>query len=450
MISRYHVKDFNEWGQVDMEALALSLRSRLSIELSYALTTYTFLTLLRMQQNTSFSVAHAPDLFEELLDLVEDVAFADQEDEDEDAADRPIVTHRQIMKNLTEDSYNPFGSLKTKQGQRDGRRGLVQRPGDILLAALGIIRNLSVTEQSQDIMAKHDRLLPLLLRLASLKRGTSDTPLSPALSLNDFIPLRKDVLQILFNIGPYVTLSSSNKRDAIRAFELFASYLVDPSDALSPFNIVLQTNMAKPSAFFDVAMDGFTRICHPDTNRLVLSKAIPESWMWSLFESLVHRLPVDNSDYNLLSRSEWLAYTERVVLLLYSVAFLAPPAFKQRVKSDRHLALAKVFLRLIRKMTILCPSDYRAHYQVIVRRAVEMLKLIDDAEDSFEVSPSTMPTLAFGMGYGEQGEAHVEKGMGLFSGYQDDITWGVMMMPQGFESSVFSELSSLVRVQPTV
>ena len=78
---------------------------------------------------------------------------------------------------------------------------------------------------------------------------------------------------------------------------------------------------------------------------------------------------------------------------------------------------------------------------------IQALKLVDEAGDSFDVTPSTMPTLAFGMGYGEHGESRVEKGMGLLSGYQEEITWGLMMQRE-VDDLLFTELSSLVRVQP--
>ena len=59
-------RDLPEWGAVDVEALMLSLRSRLSIELSYALTTITLISLIR-GTGAGYVVSSAPDLFEEAL-----------------------------------------------------------------------------------------------------------------------------------------------------------------------------------------------------------------------------------------------------------------------------------------------------------------------------------------------------------------------------------------------
>ena len=43
-------------------------------------------------------------------------------------------------------------------------------------------------------------------------------------------------------------------------------------------------------------------------------------------------------------------------------------------------------------------------FLVCARRAIEAMKVVDKCEDSFETPKSTLPTMAFGMGYREVGE----------------------------------------------
>ncbi|GJE86009.1 ARID/BRIGHT DNA binding domain-containing protein [Phanerochaete sordida] len=457
-VAQRPMKDLNDWGTVDMEALTLSLRSRLSHELSYALTTISVVTLMPYKQYPSFPIAQTPDLFEELLDVLEETAFSEaEEDMPRSAPHKPIVTHRHLIKGLIEEGTDPFASLKHKQGFKDSKIGPGQRPGDIAIAITNILRNLAIHHEiNAEFLAKHDRVLSLLLRLSSLKLTDSDStpsPLSPILTTNDLVTIRRDVINILLHIGFAVRFSSSNIRDARRAIELCASYLVDPVDAIAPWPLLFSQGLPanlhppKPPTIIDTALEAFTRLSHPDDNRQVLFAAIPEDWLWELLVSLVHRLPVENSDFGVIQRADWLAYLERVMMAIYSIAFLASPALKQRVKADRQLAFTKVMLRVVKKFTIYATPETRVHFTVAVRRAVEALKLVDEAGDSFDVTPSTMPTLAFGMGYGEHGESRVEKGMGLLSGYQEEITWGLMMQRE-VDDLLFMELSSLVRVQP--
>lgn len=461
--SQRPLRDLSEWGTVDIEALTMSLRSRISTELSYALTTFTILSLLRIKDGY-FLVSQAPDLFEEAVDLLEEVAFSGAEDGGED--DHPgtaMTTNRELLNFLQEESNNPFSSLKPKQGLKDPSAGPQQRPGDVILAITNIIRNLSLSSENHDYLARHDRLLDVLLRLSATKRPSFDgtfEPLSPSLSLNDLITVRKDVVQILANIAATVRLASkpaspstAESRRARRAYELLFSCFGDASEAVGPYACVLLTGVpthiqnAKPPSLPDSGLEVFTRISLSDDNRLTLCKSIPQEWLWSAVEALVHRLPLENSDFQVAARGEWLAYIERVLMALYSIAFFAPPPIKKRMKTDRQLSFTKIFLRLIRRLSIYTHPDQRAAFAVALRRAVETLKLVDDAGDSFDNSTASMPTLAFGMGYGEHGESRIEKGMGLLSGYQEEITWGLMVQ-KDVDDLVFSELVSLVRVEP--
>ncbi|GBE78317.1 hypothetical protein SCP_0112020 [Sparassis crispa] len=457
------LKDFNEWGQVDIEALTMSLRSRISTELSYALTTFTMLTLMRSSQKDGFPVSHTPDLFEEVLDLLEDVAFDGADDED-DVLDGPapssIRTHRELVNMLFEDSTRPFAGLDPRQGMKDPNIGLRQRPGDIVLSVVNILRNLSMTPENQDFLAKHDRLLTIVFRLCNLAPSKPDvlpTAASPALTLSDLITVRKDVVYTLMNIAGFVDLSKTSShrpqvlRNVRRAFELLSSYLSDQIEAVSPFACMLQSGIPpamhqpKPPSLADNALEAFTRLIQPDDNRHVLAQSVPSEWLWTLMEALVHRLPVSDSDFQVVMRDVWLSYIEKLVMAIYCIAFLAPPQLKKRIKTDRTLGFTKIMLRLVKKFTIYSPPDVRVYFVISVRRAIESMKLIDDAEDSFDTSQSAMPSLSFGMGYGEHGESRVEKGMGLLSGYQEEITWGLMMQ-RDVDETMFSELESLVRV----
>lgn len=246
--SQRPIKDLSEWGTVDVEALTMSIRSRISTELSYALTTFTILTLMRMK-DASFSISQAPDLFEEILDLVEEVSFDEPESSKKnELSDTPIVTHRQLMNMITEEASSTFAGLKPKQGLKDISLGPQQRPGDIILAITNIIRNLSLAVDNHEYMARHDRLLNIMLRLCSLKRDPADStvvPLSPALSLNDIITVRKDTVHTLINIANSIHLASSTSspsaaelRNTRRAYELLTSYFIDASETMGPYALL--------------------------------------------------------------------------------------------------------------------------------------------------------------------------------------------------------------------
>ena len=354
----------DEWGHVDIDALTLSLRSRISTELSYSLTTFALLTLTRHQhpsqhprdreRESGFPIAQAPDLLDEAVDLVEDLAFDGAEDDGPIEGDSPFMTHKELVNSLLDENTKPFAGLRPGPGVRDPNHGPRMRPADVILTVVNIIRNISQgDEQSAIYLAKHEKLVHVMLRLCSLaphNDASPPVPLSPVLALQDLLSIRKDVVHMMVNFGAFVNLlpeanpSKQLRRTIRRAYEVLASFLVDPSEAISPFQYVVQTGIhisghqpkpPAPPSLANQALEAFARFALPDDNRRAISFTVPQSWIWTTFEALVHRLPVTDHDFHAIMREPWIGYVERLVLCLYSLAFLSPPELKYRAKIGR-------------------------------------------------------------------------------------------------------------------
>lgn len=456
---RRPIRDINDWGTVDIEALTMSIRSRLSNELSYALTTFTVLSTMRGQTPSSgFPVFQCPDLFDEMVDLLEEQAFGDTEDSEADLGpnNAHIITHRELVNLVYESGSQPFAVLQPYQGSKDPKLGPRQRPGNFILVIINIIRNLSIIPDNLEFLCRNARLIDLMLRLCTTIHDEcgAPSPSSPALSLGDLAHIQKDVLYTLTNIASGIHLSASSPkltfRMAFRAFRLISSYLIDPTEAVSPVACVQLagiplTGNFKPPILADVALDVLSRLSQADSNRQIIAKAVPKASLICLFESLIHRLPVADADFNLMTREVWLSYLEKIVMAIYSLAFLAPPAVKQKLKADRTLGFRAVMLRMVQKF--LMTHDSRIWFIVCTRRAVEAMKVLDDAEDCFDTSKSAVPTMSFGMGYGEVGDSGLERGTGLLGGYRD-AAWDMLMLREVQADEVlFGELESLSRVE---
>ena len=462
----------DEWGHVDIDALTLSLRSRISTEVSYSLTTFALLTLARTSQQHGqrereggFPITQAPDLLDEAVDLIEDLGFSGVED-DEDLEDgAPLLTHKDLVNTMLEDGTKPFAALQPGPGVKDPNLGPRQRQADIVLTVVSIIRNLSQgDEHSAQTLAKHGKLLHVLARLCSLaprNKSSSLAPLSPILSLSDLIVLRKDLVHMIVNFGAFVGLlptpvpSKQMQRTVRRAYEVIASFFVDPSETVSPFQYIVQTGIQlsqpqpkppTPPSLANQALEAFARFTLSDDNRRAVAMSIPTAWLWTSFEALVHRLPVTDHDFHAIMREPWIGYVERLVLCLYAIAFLAPPELKERAKRSSTLGFGKIVLRLLKKFVLQTPPESRNTFTFIVGRAIELLKLVDDAGDSFDPGNAAMPLLSFGVGYGEHGDNRVKRGLGMLCAYQEDVTLGLMMHSEFMDPALFSELESLVRV----
>lgn len=448
------LRDINDWGVVDIEALTMSIRSRLSVELSYALTTLSLLSTMRgPTQGTGFPITQCLDLFEEILDLLEEAARLDIQDSAVSAMadDALLVTNRELLNRIIGDESQPFAGLRERQGVKDPQLGPRQRRANVVLVISNLLRNFSLIFDNAKFMSQHNRVVSVLLRLCSTTNTRGEIrSVSSALSLSDLVALRKDVLYTLVNVAPFLDLTPNGQiNPAMRtvaklAFDLVSSYLIDSTEAISPYALVQLNGSLKPPSLADAALEVFTKMSQTDSNRQIIAQVVTQISIKQLFESLIHRLPVVDADFQLVMREIWMGYVEKNLMAIYSLAFLAPPGVKQVLKRDRRLGFKNVMLRLIRKF--LWYPDHK-NFMVAARRAVEAMKILDDGVDAFDSSQSAAPILSFGMGYGEAGDSGVERGTGLLGGHREMALEMLMHRDVATDEVMFRELESLARVE---
>ncbi|KAF9532075.1 hypothetical protein CPB83DRAFT_848300 [Crepidotus variabilis] len=456
--SRRPIRDISEWGLVDTEHLCMSLRSRLAVELSYALTTFTVLSTMREQQpGTGLSLSNCPDLLDDVLDLLEETAFGGPEQEATTLLTRAhdIPTNRELLTLVQDQETRPFASLDTHQGSKDPSLGPFPRPASIIIAIVAIIRNLSVWTNNWDFLAASPRVTDMLLRLCMVERDKDNNPcpVAECLSIADLIFLRREIMVIFVSISGSMkfTNTPSSRRIAKRLFELTASYLVDSTDAVPPLASVqlagvVPTAGLRPPLLAETALDVLTRFTQPDYNRQLLTKIIPQSWIHQLIANLVHRVPMVESDFLLMQRDYWAGYVEKIIMGIYSLFFIAPYDLKQRIKADRRLGVKNVLLRMAQRV-LTVPNDGRAMFAIPARRSIEALKLLDRAEEKVDTVEPELPALQFGMGFSDGSDSSFEKGTGLL-GANRDVAWEMLMMRDVLSDEVFfNELDSLVRVE---
>lgn len=458
---RRPLRDINEWGTVDIEALTMSIRSRLTVELSYALTTLTLLSTMKgPTPGSGFPIAQCTDLLEEVLDLLEDEAFGNIADVQQHLAkDTRIPRHRELVAMVHDSESLPFSGLKDGQILNKKDRGPWHRPGHIVLTVTNIIRNLSVVPDNVQFLAKHQRMLELILRVSGVvapQDGGPPRAASPSLTLPELLQVRRDTIHFLSNVASMISFPvvspypDSTVRIVTRIFELMASILVEPADAISPMQSLKLSGIpfsnCLPPSLPDITLDIFTRIAYPDQNRQAFSRVIPQEWIWRLLETLVYRLPVSDSDFSFLAREAWLSYLVKVTMAIYTIAFFSPPELKKRIKSDKSLRFSQVMIRMVQRfLTTSSATEARSWFMETARRAIEAMKVVDDGEDAFDTSHSAQPTLAFGMGFGESGESIVERGTGMLAGRRD-LAWELLMQ-RDLDPVLFAELESLTRVE---
>jgi SWI/SNF chromatin-remodeling complex subunit SWI1 len=230
--------DNNQWGNVDTEALTMSIRSRLSTELSYALMTFTLLSTMRGQTAGSrFPIFQCVDLLDEMLDLLMDQVFDSAEDLPESIGpdnDPYITTNQELVNTVYKVESQPFAVLQYHQGSKDPDLGPRQQPANVMLAIINIIRTIP---DNLEFISRHQRLVDLILcvcRVVQVKGGPPSAA-SSILSLGDLVTVHKDTLYTLTNIAGLIQFSSNaapseaTLRMANQAFQLIASYFFEPT-----------------------------------------------------------------------------------------------------------------------------------------------------------------------------------------------------------------------------
>lgn len=243
------LRDINDWGRIHIDALTMSLRSRLSIELNYALTTLLVLSTMRSNgPDTGIQIGQCTELLEELVYLFEELSFPNGYDSVASSIEDEITTNRQLIQLAQDEIASPLAPISRRQGDHDpSAPGPTQRRADLIKYLLNLFRNLSAITDNQQALAKNPLLIDLLLATTSLDRSNSNAPprpLSDALSLPDLIVVRKEAVNILVLLSGHIPLSTPDH--AVRAKRLFAltsSYLVDPSETVPPIQWVMQSGV---------------------------------------------------------------------------------------------------------------------------------------------------------------------------------------------------------------
>jgi SWI/SNF chromatin-remodeling complex subunit SWI1 len=469
-------------GLVDIIGLALSVRSRLSIELSYALTVLTILSTTGANQpSLGFPIYKCGDLLEVVIDLLEDEAFPEGSSLDEsntEGYNRKIYTHPELIRIASEEGSSLFSSsalFRTKSKEKPKSQDPKAKPSEIILTILNILRNLSMFPDNATFMCRDTRTLDVLSRVCSI-HPTLPKPASPSLTLSNLLIARNDTIQILANVSASAHLPSHTPLTTILTFHLITSYLIDPSDALSPSQHVTFPMTAStpplPPPSIELALEAFSRLSQPDLNRKRLAELIPSAHLYTLFTCLVHMLPLAENDFTItvlapLLNETWLAYLERIVLSIYSLAFLASPSLKTQMRKMNGFRfivtrMIRYYLRGVKEeggvghqgppVQFAERSFEKSQYGIMIRRMIEAMGMLDSGEDTFgdvagvggggeEVSLRSI----FGgdEGWGKK-KLEGREGAGMLSGSFEDVLG--LFAVEGMDRLTFDEVESLVRV----
>lgn len=465
------------FGTLDLDALAMSIRSRLHAEVGYALQV---VEMLAGEYNTRaggeadgiLPMEHCMELWEELVVLLEETAFGEdglQGVREREAATALVATpsgSSQRQRKLSQSDLavrandelayatilDSFGAGSSAEGTRPTRRT------KLILKVVGILRDLSLQRENLKIVSFDFNLLEILLLLcrpssaglsASPETGllvASDTDEDRLLSVFDLLAIRQDTLHILATIALDIPLTARSCPPSLlpALVEFLASYINDPSVDLYPPGSSdghrANEKVMLSAAVIDMAVDAFSQLTVLDANRALLASSVPEDDLVALYDSLARALPLADADFVWLQIPRWSALSERIALSLYSLAFASTPSLKARLRQSRssQQVIPHVFRSILRQGA---GRPFGANvFAVLARRLAEVLGQLDDRDDDEAVS------LSFGSGFGEAKSGAKRKRKEVRGGSWlagEDRLWTVLMTVVECDEVAWEELEQL-------
>ncbi|CAG8646515.1 6852_t:CDS:2, partial [Ambispora leptoticha] len=379
-------------GAVDIHALTMSLKSNMKLEVTNALNT---LTTITSQRNITIDLRLCTDLLDVLLDAL--VEYADDYSSYTEESDENLGPERKFLtyQELVELSRNEYFELAYESSSVS--EGWLSRR-EQCWCITNLIRNFSFMGENQLYLAKHSRLLTVLMRMLyigeydesdkgninksikgkekevdnDLQNGNQtsekETNHIKKSSLNlihqkrgalDILDYRKSMLTILSNIASYLILPSvSISRDLL---SILADFLEHTEDY-----------------YAQVALEVLAKISVAYENRQLIG-GCSESTILSLFNCLIRMLPRgDRIDANRVLQE--LANLESVVMALYNLACLSNESLRRKMVNTAG------FVPRMLKMSITLASigndPNTSVFTILCRRAIETLKVLAKGNQS--------------------------------------------------------------------
>ncbi|GAA5922506.1 ARID/BRIGHT DNA-binding domain-containing protein [Sporobolomyces koalae] len=406
-VARKRPRTAYDLGTVDIHSLTMSLRSRLASEVSFALNSLTLISMsirTHPQEPNSipFPIKRCQDLYEELIDLLEETAFGDEGGLDVVEEDEETDNFRSES-SLQPDTYPDLFQLACEEAGRleapcaadkpsrishvsPGHASL--RPVETMLSVTNILRNLSIAEDNATQMSRDPRLLEVLVRIANLPLSDSRSSGSRypvTVAAIDLLTLKKDVLELLVNFDTSTRLEDHDPATSRSLFDLLTFFLLDAHRHASTHFDLSRTpgsasRLSQPPSlriapYVDLALGAFARLTLLDANRSLLSRLAPHDVLARLFESLVRLVPVSEGDFQILTHETGLVYVENLVMALYNLTYLSPPELKLELRT--HPAYIRSLMRVVRRLAGSGSSDSAAAtFQPLIERCIATLHLL--------------------------------------------------------------------------
>ncbi|WAQ83230.1 hypothetical protein PtA15_3A599 [Puccinia triticina] len=436
-------RSLDDLGLVDVHSLVMSLRSRIGSEVTYALNTLTFLgphlKIFRDETSGSLGILSMPlamceDLLEELLDLLEDVAFKpnwNRDDDDQACTEEQTATgfYDMMAHALDEDARPPpkdSPSAEDEDDSDDEESDLRPPIGqvEIIFSILNILRSFALSEDSAPYIGRTARTTSLLIGLCEFSANPQNLRKSLRLTKLERLRIRREVLQILSDVGHGIYLDEQTDRVVSALLRLALFFLVDsphqidrtpfegegtielkPGVEVSPAIQLRLRSLSIVPSHVEAATSLVSKVGTLDSNRRRIEESLCRTrteWVVEeLIETLTKMLPITGEEMVLVvSEDDPRVRAEVLAMGLFNLVSLKPSSMaipgESRLKTRSMLLRALVrtlgrFLVIGDDQVSIIASHRALSMQILVERLIETMRVLIEQVDLPTSGPGFTP-----------------------------------------------------------
>lgn len=337
------VPHLNELGIIDIQALIMSLKSGMKMEITNALNILTILTVNQQQHN--LPLLQCEDLLDVLLDYLEQDILSDS-----------IVNENQLSyTELFDMSLDEMKSLipELEKSTSDNWISLRER----CLCIFNILRNLSFMNENMEYLAKHHRFVSLLMDIIQKTRRKEEAWFVGIRKM-DTLDFRKTILIIFSNISMLLVLKDEN---TARIFiQLIHDFLVNGPDTYYSL----------------LSIETWTKLTVHYQNRQLLHSIIINDKtllqeIWIELTAVIRRdfFSTDGRVMNAMTSNQ-LATLELAIIGLYNIVSIAQnESLKQEL-----LQVNKSIGMMIIRLCITLAESGNPQFSLVTKRGMELIR----------------------------------------------------------------------------
>ncbi|KTW27789.1 hypothetical protein T552_02229 [Pneumocystis carinii B80] len=243
---RYKPPALHELGTINIDALIKSVQSRLHSEVNRALDV---LTIITGDKRWCLPLSECDELLDSIIEIADEeyqLLIPDIKNADETIS---ISSYEQMVDLY----YDEIDDLTINY--RPGSQGYEKfRSMEKILCITTILRNLTFSEENQNVMAKNNALLILIEHLIILISKTNIFEISYRQRLD----LAKDLIILLSNISQYILIDNSST--AIAIIRLITAFSPDSNICLKPDKVIFTPYNPTLHPYLPAAIDTLAKL----------------------------------------------------------------------------------------------------------------------------------------------------------------------------------------------